>query len=77
MPRVKSRRDLAGPLQRDGGRQFGIRAQHPGTRRAHGSGVEVDDLTGGVNAGVGAARADRDDGVAGDECDRILHRVLQ
>ena len=42
-----------------------------------GGGVEVNDLPVGMNARVGAAGADGDDGFGGDECERILHRVLQ
>jgi len=77
MPGMKAGRHLAGPLQGDGGRQSGIDPQHPRTRRAHGHGVEVDHLTGGVDPGVGPSGTDGDDRMAGDEADGILYRVLQ
>src|SRR5450631_437146 len=76
VPRMKPRRDRARPLHGDRGRQLGICPQHPGARGAHRRGVEVDDLTDGVNAGVGTAGANRDYGRAGDESNGILHRVL-
>jgi hypothetical protein len=43
-------RDFPGPLQRDGRRQLGVGAQHPGARRALQRGVEVDDLADRVHA---------------------------
>jgi hypothetical protein len=36
----------------------------------------MDDLADGVNAGIGPAGANGDYGLAGDESDGILHRVL-
>ena len=50
VPRMKADAHLARPLQGNRRRQLGIGAQHPGARRAHGIGVEMDDLTGRVHA---------------------------
>jgi len=73
---VKSQGHFTRPLQRDGGRESGVGAQHPGAGSARRIRVEVDDLTGRMHAAVGAPGADRDHRFAGDEGERRLHRIL-
>jgi hypothetical protein len=61
-PRVKALRNEAAPLHRDVGRQIAIGATRPGVGRARDLGVEMNDLVQRMDAGVGAAGADRADG---------------
>ena len=58
-PRMEALGDEAAPLHGDVGGQIAVGTAHPGDRVALDRRVEVDDLVQAVDAGVGAAGADR------------------
>ena len=57
-------------------RQMGVHAANPCRERPVGAAVEVDDLCGGVNAGVGAAGGNHADGFAGNLRQRVFQSSL-
>ena len=63
------------PAHRDSRRQIGIGAENPAAFRTFRRGIEMDDLTPRMNAGIGAACAGDLDRFVGDERQRGFDRL--